>query len=78
MKIMHLITLKVCFVRLYHKNEVLEREKKNPIYKKNLLESGYPNFDNLKNYFANESTKGQILIAPTWGENSITNLCHIV
>ena len=59
----------------YQKNEVLEREMRNPIYKKNLLESGYPNFDNLKKYFNNESVKGQILIAPTWGENSITNLC---
>ena len=59
----------------YHENEVLERERKRSLRRKKLLKSGYPYFDNLKKLSSNLNNDSNILIAPSWGENSIVNLC---
>ena len=59
----------------HHVNEVTEREENKSLNKKNLLESGYTNFDYLKKTTNKLVKKNQILIAPSWGENSIVNLC---
>ena len=59
----------------YQRDEVLEREKKESLNKKNLLESGYPRFDKLKQSSNRLNVKNYILIAPSWGKNSITNMC---
>ena len=59
----------------YHEKEVREREKNLSLKKKVLLKSGYPNFDSLKNTNFKKGKKNTILIAPSWGDNSITNLC---
>tara|TARA_B100000941_G_scaffold287836_1_gene263685 strand:+ start:1420 stop:2535 length:1116 start_codon:yes stop_codon:yes gene_type:complete len=59
----------------YQEKEVREREKILSLRKKVLLKSGYPNFDSLKNTKFKTGDKNTILIAPSWGENSITNLC---
>ena len=59
----------------YHEKEVREREEILSLKKKVLLKSGYPNFDSLKNTNFKKGNKNTILIAPSWGDNSITNLC---
>ena len=58
----------------YHIKETRERERKFSLKKKNLLKSGYCNFDDLinnKKVFKND----EILIASSWGDNSIVNTC---
>ncbi len=59
----------------YQEKEVREREKNLSLKKKVLLKSGYPNFDSLKNTNFNKGDENTILIAPSWGQNSLTNLC---
>ena len=59
----------------YQEKEIREREKKLSLNKKILLKSGYPNFDSFKDIITKKGNKNCILIAPSWGESSITNLC---
>ena len=59
----------------HHVKEVEERERKLSLKKKSLLKSGYPNFDILNQIINNTEKKKNILLAPSWGENSITNIC---
>jgi len=58
----------------YQIKETIEREKKHSLKKKRLFESGYCNFDELlsnKKIIKND----EILIASSWGKNSIVNTC---
>ena len=40
-----------------------------------MLKSGYPNFDNLSQIINAPEKKKSILLAPSWGDNSIINIC---
>ena len=56
----------VCCNGEYQIDELLEEEKKYNLRKKNLLRSGYPFFDLLKNNENKEFVEGKILVAPSW------------
>ena len=61
----------------HHDKEIATLEKKYFIFKKKILPFGYPRLIEMKkNYkFIGNKIKKFVLIAPTWGEWSITNLC---
>ena len=59
----------------HHVKEIEEREEKLSLKKKILLKSGYPNFDNLSQIINAPEKKKSILLAPSWGDNSIINIC---
>ena len=59
----------------HHVKEVEEREEKLSLKKKILLKSGFPNFDNLSQIINAPEKKKSILLAPSWGDNSIINIC---
>ena len=61
----------------HHDKEMKAIEKKYFTYKKKIIPFGYPRLIEMKNnYKFKEGTKNKtILIAPTWGQWSITNLC---
>lgn len=64
----------------HHKNEIETTEKLYGLNKKKLLPFGYPRIQDIKNQLKNnqklvKSKHVNILIAPTWGSSSITDLC---
>ncbi|MBH44947.1 MAG: hypothetical protein CL907_05030 [Dehalococcoidia bacterium] len=58
----------------YHIKETREREKKYSLKEKKLFESGYCNFDELIDS-KKMGNNDEILIASSWGKNSIVNTC---
>ncbi|MES2205272.1 MAG: CDP-glycerol glycerophosphotransferase family protein [Pseudomonadota bacterium] len=64
----------------HHEKEIRESEALYNLEAKHLVQCGYPRLDNLLSdneiiLSKEQKIKPLILIAPTWGENSISNIC---